>query len=288
MALTLGGKKVRLVPRKRAALGTDHLPGRYSFSSHSRHGSSEGDESDEHVNGEENVTLGSLNGAIQTLISKFNDLTVSAASEVGKLKELLAAKLVVIDTLSAKVTTLETKITILENAALREEGVSRATNVMLFNVREPPASETLQTPLHQARQAFQDAGAAIQPGELMEVTRMGRLRADNKPRPLKVRFRSSAAVAQAFKAKKQLREKGYGLDNDLGPLQLEKRRALAPAVQRLRQDGLRPFFKGTQLWYVPQSGPPLLYDPSSFPVPMDASPAAPANSPATSTAPRRP
>lgn len=151
-------------------------------------------------------------------------------------------------------TFLEARFAQADFAAVREELVvlrgtveqldrdSRAKNIVIYNLPGPGSAEEVKS-------LFPPAVAQ----NIENVRRLGRP-VSGKRIPMLVKFRSLQAKHEAFKSSKVLRARSIYLDDDLTASQRATRQQLRPAFAQLKEQGLKPFWRGERLLYVTNEG----------------------------------
>ena len=93
-------------------------------------------------------------------------------------------------------------------------------------------------------------------GSIVTVHRLGRLVAGaRRPRPVMVKFCTVQAKHLAFKNKKEVAAKSkIFMDDDLTEKQRTNRKNQLPAFVRLKEAGMRPFWRGDELMQVTREG----------------------------------
>jgi hypothetical protein len=146
------------------------------------------------------------------------------------------------------------KVDRLERALETMDRKQRSNNVIIFGLPESPGDLG-----NAVKSLFQPSGSSLSPN-VLDVRRLGRpadagSNARARPRPVLVQFATSAAKHHAFSCSKRLRqEKNITLDDDLTPAQRATRESLRATFQRLKDQQLRPFWRGEKLMVVTPQG----------------------------------
>jgi uncharacterized protein YukE len=154
-------------------------------------------------------------------------------------QELVSA----LDQMGNKVSHLETRLEAMDRA-------QRAPNVLIFGLAESPGDS-----VKQVKSLLAPMGAENVVSNILEAKRLGARRDPGaRPRPLLVRFNNVDNKHALFKKSKELRAKRITLDDDLTPAQMEQRRTLRPEYTRLKDQGLKVFWRGERLLKVTAQG----------------------------------
>lgn len=142
------------------------------------------------------------------------------------------------------------KVSHLENRLEAMDRAHRAPNVLIFGLTESPGDS-----VKQVKSLLAPMGAENVVSNILEAKRLGARRDSGaRPRPLLVRFNSVDNKHGLFKKSKELRAKRITLDDDLTPAQMEQRRTLRPEYTRLKEQGLKVFWRGERLLKVTPQG----------------------------------
>jgi hypothetical protein len=161
------------------------------------------------------------------------------------------------------------KVDRLERALETMDRKQRSNNVIIFGLPESPGDLG-----NAVKSLFQPSGSSLSPN-VLDVRRLGRpadagSNARARPRPVLVQFATSAAKHHAFSCRLR-QEKNITLDDDLIPAQRATRESLRPTFQRLKDQQLRPFWRGERLMVVtPQGVKQHRVTPTPAPAPADA------------------
>jgi hypothetical protein len=159
------------------------------------------------------------------------------------------------------VAALREEIKYLHSNLERLDRKSREENIIIYNLPGPGSAE-------QVKSLF----PAVVAGSISSVRRLGRP-TEGKKLPVLVKFSSLQAKHEAFKSSKTLRARSIFLDDDLTLEQRKTRQGLRPAFAQLKEQGLRPFWRGERLLYVTNEGVRKYAPPNS--APSSAPPPAP-------------
>jgi hypothetical protein len=130
----------------------------------------------------------------------------------------------------------------------------RSNNIVIYGVPESPEDSGTTV------KALLSPSSSSLSQNILEVRRLGRgvgagTNTQSRPRPILVKFSCSSAKHQAFSYSKRLREeKRITMDDDLTPNQRATRDKLRPTFQQLKDQGLRPFWRGDRLMTVTPQG----------------------------------
>ncbi len=124
-------------------------------------------------------------------------------------------------------------------------------------------------------------------GSVCEARRLGPPRPGARPRTVLVRFHTLREKHAALKQGGALRRRGVHLDLDLTLAQRATRRSRRARYSQLQQAGLRPFWKGVDIWVVKDGRPVKDDGPGSGPAAATNAPGA-AAAPAASAPPPPP
>jgi hypothetical protein len=162
------------------------------------------------------------------------------------MKTLLETALAAVAAKDAIIEKLTEQLTLCQATVERLDQQSRACNMILYNMPETgdPAGavKTLLNP---------EASRNV-----MDVQRLGRLvPGSRRPRPVLVKFSTVQAKHLAFKSKKEVAaNRKIFMDDDLTTKQRQNRKEQLPTFVRLKEAGLRPFWRGDKLMQVTQQG----------------------------------
>ena len=122
----------------------------------------------------------------------------------------------------------------------------RSQNILVQGLPEIPGV----TPEQALVRACADAGLA-EPPAFSSASRVGKPREapNSRPRPLLVKFYSTAAKHQLFARSKQLRDRAVYLDDDLTRAQQATRRDLMGAYLSIKEAGKKPYWRQEKLFY---------------------------------------
>jgi len=146
------------------------------------------------------------------------------------------------------------KVDRLERALETMDKKLRSNNVIIFGLPESPGDLG-----NTVKSLFEPSGSSMSPN-VLDARRLGRpadagSNARVRPRPVLVQFATSAAKHHAFSCSKRLRqEKNITLDDDLTLAQRATRASLRATFQRLKDQQLRPFWRGEKLMVVTPQG----------------------------------
>ena len=178
---------------------------------------------------------------------------VTNQEDVSDKVELMYAD---IDANAESITTVQDRLSAVENAVEKQEQYSRRENVLLYNIDEEDG-ETFWNVRAKVLDIFNgNFGATEKKLHEHDITRAHRLGKDidtktpssqNKPRPIIVRFSNFMDKLSVLKTRPALREKGIGISNDL----TLKQRA---ELQKLKDKGERGYFKNGQLVKINSDG----------------------------------
>ena len=170
---------------------------------------------------------------------RFNEMRTLLEAAIEELKAANAAKDAEIEELKGKLTICEAKLERLDRDA-------RAQNMILYNVPE------VADPADTVKSLFPPASS----GNIVTVHRLGRFVAGaRRPRPVLVKFSSVQAKHEAFKSKKEVAaNRKIFMDDDLTEKQRTNRKQQLPTFVRLKEAGMRPFWRGDKIMQVTQQG----------------------------------
>jgi hypothetical protein len=152
------------------------------------------------------------------------------------------------ETMRARDELVFNKLAALESQNDALEKTIKSPNALLFGVEES---------IREAQ--FTEVKALLGAVRIEETRRLGKFDPKSKrPRPVLIRFASTADKHAAFKKSKLLRQNfKITIDDDLTTKQRAGRAALLPHALALRNDGWTTFWRGDILFKVKEQGPPI-------------------------------
>lgn len=153
------------------------------------------------------------------------------------------------------VVALREDLQLLHSTVERLDRKTREDNIIIYNLPGPGSADEVKS-------LFPAAVAT----SISSVRRLGRATPGQKV-PVLVKFSSLQAKHAAFKCSKALRARSIFLDEDLTLAQRNARQGLRPAFAQLKEQGLRPFWRGERLLYVTKEGVRRYTPPQGSPSP---------------------
>lgn len=146
---------------------------------------------------------------------------------------------------------LTNKITVLEKAVEDTQRSMRANNLVLHGLKEenPQNEANLKG---KVQQLLDNSAGGSAPIHILSVQRLGKPRTapSDRPRPIRIVLSDGSSRASALQRSKDLRRQKLYLDSDLTPQQQQIRISKLDRYQILKNNNMRPFWRGERLMVV--------------------------------------
>ncbi len=146
---------------------------------------------------------------------------------------------------------LTNKITVLEKAVEDTQRSMRANNLVLHGLKEenPQNEANLKGKI---QQLLENSAGGSAPIHILSVQRLGKPRTapSDRPRPIRIVLSDGSSRASALQRSKDLRRQKLYLDSDLTPQQQQIRISKRDRYQILKNNNMRPFWRGERLMVV--------------------------------------
>lgn len=146
---------------------------------------------------------------------------------------------------------LTNKITVLEKAVEDTQRSMRANNLVLHGLKEenPQNEANLKG---KVQQLLDNSAGGSAPIHILSVQRLGKPRTapSDRPRPIRIVLSDGSSRASALQRSKDLRRQKLYLDSDLTPQQQQIRISKRDRYQILKNNNMRPFWRGERLMVV--------------------------------------
>lgn len=147
-----------------------------------------------------------------------------------------------VESIDRRVNEFENRLTQSESSLSALESLSRARNIILFNLMD---TDEINTDLHaMVLKTFKKVNLQVPDLAIDDVFRLGKIRGK---RPIMIKFISSKWVRLVFGKVRELRNEDIFIANDRSKEERENRRLLLDQVRRIREGGQDAVLKGNKI-----------------------------------------
>ena len=203
------------------------------------------------------IVKSSVEEIMETTLSNFkSDIRSLVESVINEkfeaVKQQIAQQLTTLEAHHAsEKEALTNKITVLEKAVEDTQRSMRANNLVLHGLKEenPQNEANLKG---KVQQLLDNSAGGSAPIHILSVQRLGKPRTapSDRPRPIRIVLSDGSSRASALQRSKDLRQQKLYLDSDLTPQQQQIRISKRDRYQILKNNNMRPFWRGERLMVV--------------------------------------